>query len=91
MALRWCATTSTSNLYPMMSGGADKERRQRYAALMDAAERHEGAAARHDAAARTFNRLGKVQLAEHERTLAYEQRRKALGARLRANAELSDS
>jgi hypothetical protein len=58
---------------------------------MDTAQRHERAAERHDAAARTFNRLGKFQLAEHERTLAYEQRRKALGARQRANAEPSDS
>jgi hypothetical protein len=75
----------------MASPDAKKQRRQRYAALLDAAEIHERAAARHDAAATYFARLGQTEVAHEQRVLAYEQRRKALQARRRARAELGSS
>jgi hypothetical protein len=51
---------------------------------LDLADAHERAAARHTSAAATFKRLGDSERADRERTLAYEQRRKALAARQRA-------
>jgi hypothetical protein len=75
----------------MIAGDVEKQRRQRYADFLYIAESFERAAARHDAVARKFRQLGQSQVAEHERVLAYEQRRKAVDARQRARVELADS
>lgn len=74
-----------------MMGDVEKQRRERHADFLYTADLHERAAARHDAAARKFRQLGQSQVAEHERVLAYEQRRKAVDARQRARVELAGS
>jgi hypothetical protein len=70
------------------SDDAAEHRRRRHDAHLRAAETHDRAAARHDDAAAKFLQVGDRGRAEHERVLAYEQRRKAELARRRAIAEL---
>jgi hypothetical protein len=70
------------------SDNAAEHRQRRHDAHLHAAETHDRAAARHDAAVATFLQIGDRGRAEHERVLAYDQRRKAELARRRAVAEL---
>jgi hypothetical protein len=70
------------------SDHAAEHRQRRHDAHLRAAETHDRAAARHDDAAAKFLQVGDRRRAEHERVLAYEQRRKAELARRRAIAEL---
>jgi len=65
-----------------------EHRQRRYDAHLHAAEIHDRAAVRHDAAVATFLQIGDRERAEDERVLAYDQRRKAELARRRAVAEL---
>jgi len=75
----------------MTSGDAEQQRRERYASSLYIAESYERAAVRHDAVARKFKQLGQSHHAELERSLASEQRRKAVDLRQRAHVERAGS